>query len=36
MMLNRTPEKMGIKNRRKKAGYDDGYHERVLLTFPGV
>jgi predicted transposase YbfD/YdcC len=36
MMLNRAPEKMGIKNRRKKAGYDDEYHERVLLTFPGV
>ena len=34
-MLKKTPEKMGIKNRRKKAGYDNSYHERVLLNFPG-
>ncbi|WP_238537761.1 ISAs1 family transposase, partial [Zavarzinella formosa] len=34
-MLKKTPEKMGIKNRRKKAGYDNDYHERVLSNFPG-
>lgn len=34
-MLKKTPEKMGIKNRRKKAGYDNAYHERVLRSFPG-
>jgi predicted transposase YbfD/YdcC len=34
-MLKKTPEKMGIKNRRRKAGYDDLYHERVLGSFRG-
>ena len=34
-MLKKTPEKMGIKNRRRKAGYDNAYHERVLGSFPG-
>jgi predicted transposase YbfD/YdcC len=34
-MLSKTPEKMGIKNRRRKAGYDDAFHERVLSNFHG-
>lgn len=34
-MLKKATEKMGIKNRRKKAGYDTDYLERVLGYLPG-